>query len=187
MHFMDRKTPNAWSACALVLAGSTLLGCSDISSAGRIELSITDADEPLIVSTGCEPACDRPVLSVSLRYTSEMHPSAESIELLQYRIDYALDPAVGDVPFYADTVAVELKPGETKTLTLAAAGSAQRAFLTRALGAQAAAGQATINFAGYDWEDRQVITSSTFSIRFESASSQDRDGGTSSRDGGTSD
>ena len=181
MHSIPRKTLSALACRALYLACSVLLGCSDASGAGRLELSVTGAEMPLVIPTGCEPACDQPVVAVSIRYPSETRPPIESIELLQYRIDYALDPVVGVVPYYADTVAVELKPGETRPLTLVVAGSAQRAAVTRALGAQAAAGQATISFAGYDWENGQVTTSSSFSIRFESASkgSQDSDGGPS--------
>jgi len=180
MHSIPRKTLSALACRALYLACSVLLGCSDASGVGRLELSVTGAEKPLVIPTGCEPACDQPVVAVSIRYPS-LHPPIESIELLQYRIDYALDPLIGVVPYYAGTVDVELKPGETRPLTLVAAGSAQRAAVTRALGAQAAAGQATISFAGYDWENGQVITSSSFSIRFESASkgSQDSDGGTS--------
>ncbi|MET0343743.1 MAG: hypothetical protein ABW252_22205 [Polyangiales bacterium] len=184
MDSIPRKTSSAGTRAAFILACSAQLGCSDVASAGRLELSITEAK--LVVGTGCEPACDPAMLSISVRYSSEAHPSIETIELLQYRIDYALDPAIGAVPFYADKVAVELKPGETKTLTLAAAGALQRTFVARALGGRAAAGQATITFAGYDWEDSQVLASSAFGIRFESNSEQTSDAGTSGRDGGTS-
>lgn len=184
MHSIPSKTCNALTHRAPSLAcAMLLLGCSEVLGSGRLELTVANGDAavPLVIATGCEPVCKPSELTVSITYPgNELRAPNESIELLQYRIDYGLDAAVGAVPYYAGQLSVPLKPGDMTTLTLPVAGSAQRTFVTQTLGTRTADGQATISFAGYDWNNGQVITSNPFSVRFEStrASSQVGHGGT---------
>jgi hypothetical protein len=149
--------------------------CDDTSSSGRLELHMGADTAPLKIQTGCAEECERPVVAVEIRYPKETYPELDTIELLQYRVEFSLDSGLGDVPYYAGPLALMIAPDDSQELKLTAAGDAQRELVEQTFGQKAVSGEAKVTLAGYDWEDRQVFVSSTFDVRFVPAQSDDPD------------
>ena len=181
MRVMTETALTARSALTSLFVFSAFAACSDPSSAGRLELSLENAETAVVIDTGCAAACDRVPLGLSVMYPMETFPPQDTIDLLQYKIEYDLGDRVSAVPYFAGTTTLALKPGDTEPLQLTAAGAAQRSAVERAQGGQEITGNATVTVAGYDWDDRQVFVSLRFGVRFQPAMSS------SSVDGGTSD
>ena len=141
-----------------------LAGCSDPSSDGRVTVVIDNDSQPLL-QTQCGSSCQSTTLALQLDYPTGSYTERDTIELLQYRVDYDLTDQTLEIPYYAEPLAVVVKPGDTRALTLTVAGRAQRKVLEQALAGATASGSATLQLAGYDWNDRQVFIHQTFAVR----------------------
>ena len=153
-------------------SASWLLACNDPSGTDRLQLQLSSMASPAEIGTGCAEACERAVLAVQLSYPDEMYAPRETIELLQYRIDFALGSQLAGMPYFAGPLSLVMAPGQTQELKLTAAGAAQRAYVESVGGQTPLSGQAKLTLAGYDWDDRQVFLSSSFDVRFAPASDQ---------------
>ena len=110
---------------------------------------------------------------MEISYAKETYPEHDTIELLQYRVEFSLDSALGDVPYYAGPLALVIAPDDSQELKLTAAGDAQRAHVAQTSGEKTVSGEATVTLAGSDWDDRQVLVSTTFDVRFVPAQGDD--------------
>jgi hypothetical protein len=149
---------------ALLLACAAI-SCSDPSSDQRLELAISNADA-LVVELGCAAECAEATLTVALEYPAESFNPADTIQLLQYRVDYELPGSKAEIPYYAEPLSLVINPDELRTLTLTAAGAKQREQIEAALGSTIGRGNATLQLAGYDWDNRHVFVRTDFEVRF---------------------
>ena len=151
---------------ALLALGLSLIGCDPQDAEDRLVLSVGDGSA-VRVDTFCNPSCSgTDTIEVSLDYPREAYREAETIELLQYRVDYRLSDVGGKTPFFAGVISVVLSPGDGDDLTLKIAGNAQREHVAEEVGGDAVSGTATLMLTGYDWRDSWVTIESDFPIRF---------------------
>lgn len=142
------------SACVPLLA---LLGagCNPVV-ADLVELSVADGG-----TVDVDTICDDPCLGneVSVEGTFEEHIAIDveaTVELLQYKVEYAFD-AVDPAPdYFSDTISVTLTSGQTTTFTIDLAAASQREQVDEAMDGELATGTATVTFAGYDHRDELI-------------------------------
>lgn len=145
-----------------------LLGCDDASVKGNLALSARPSGgAELRVDDVCDPECagsDKVDLHISYRSTGSVQQ--HKVELVQYRVDYALTGVAGAVPFYGGRSSFEVAPGEDKVQSLVVVGSVQRDFVRSAVGGAAVTGTATLTLAGYDHDNHQIFLDTSFVVRF---------------------
>ncbi|HET8933030.1 MAG TPA: hypothetical protein VFN67_06315 [Polyangiales bacterium] len=151
-------------AGALALSAASA-ACNDPSSESRLGVTLASSD-PVIVQFGCGSECVEASLSLAIDYPQGAYNSADTIQLLQYRIDYEIAGSKLDLPYYAEPLSLVIKPDELRPLTLVAAGDAQREELADALGSTRASGTASVQLGGYDWDNRQVFVRADFEVQF---------------------
>lgn len=152
-----------------LLALSGLAACNDASSDDRITLELAGSDA-VELQFGCAAACPEASVALVLNYPeSTGWHEADTIQLLQYRVDYQIAGSKLELPYYAEPLSLVIKPDELRPLTLMAAGDAQRAKLEDALGSARASGRASLQLAGYDWDNRQVFVEVDFDVQFRRA------------------
>jgi hypothetical protein len=151
---------------ALLALGLSLVGCDSDAAEDRLVVTVGDGST-VNVDTFCDPSCSgAESIEVSLDYPREAYREAETIELLQYRVDYQLSDVGGDTPFFAGLISVVLGPGDGDDLTLKVVGNAQREHVVEEVGGDAVSGTATLKLTGYDWSDSWVTIEHDFPIRF---------------------
>jgi hypothetical protein len=140
------------------------MGCSDDPVGG--DLTVTATPGELTVDDVCIPSCaGGDSVTVNVAYAAAKTAQQGSVQLSQYRVDYAL-PGVSGVPFFAGPTEYNLEPGKGQSADLLVVGEAQRAFVDQATGGQSLTGTATLELAGYDFDNRQVFVSTTFNVTF---------------------
>lgn len=116
---------------------------------------------------GCESIEE---LAGELTYSDEEATAVDAeVEILQYRIDYALAAPHDDVdlPYFAGHVALTVKVGETVGFNVVAAGEKQRQFILARYPDDQLRGTATLTLAGYDQQNEQVFPRADFDIYFD--------------------
>jgi len=162
----------SWLPLAL---GVLMLGCDAKSTADRLQLTLGAEGGPVSVDTTCAETCGgNDQLALHVAYSDDLYPPQETIELLQYRIDYDLRGASKvKLPFFAGKTRITLIPGGSADVSLAAAGSAQRALALENHPTETLAGTATLSVAGYDWDNAEVVVTATFDIEFSDLGAAD--------------
>lgn len=152
------------------LAGLGVLwaaGCGSDPAAERLLINIDTGGGPVQVDTACGTTCGgSDQIAVTIRYPNKQYRDDDIVELLQYRIDYNLAFVKEGMPYFAGTVNVALAPGDSASMVLTVAGTAQRKYVAKEVGSDPVGGTATLKFAGYDWDDGQFTTESEFDLRF---------------------
>jgi hypothetical protein len=158
--------------------GVLMLGCDAKSTADRLQLTLGAEGGPVTVDTSCAKTCGgNDQLALHVAYSDDLYPPQETIEFLQYRIDYDLYDRRGGskvkLPFFAGKTRLTLIPGGSADVSLAAAGSAQRALALEKHAKETLAGTATLRVAGYDWDNAEVVVTATFDIEFSDLGAAD--------------
>jgi hypothetical protein len=155
-------------ASLLACGALVLAGCGGDAVADRLSFNLDTGGGPVQVDTQCGTFCGGgDQVAVRIDYASERARSDETIEILQYRVDYDLSyDSLRGVPYFAGTMGVALGPGDSTTVVLTVAGTEQRKYVAEIAGGDPASGTATLTFAGYDWDGEVFETESTFDIRF---------------------
>lgn len=145
-----------------------LLACDEDSVDANLSLTADANGGTLLrVDDVCAPECAGDLMINShLSYHSTGSVQLVKVEIVQYRVDYALPGAASDVPFYGGKTSFEIMPGETKVQSLVAVGSAQRDFVRRATGGAPVGGTGKLTLAGYDEDNHQVFIETGFEVRF---------------------
>lgn len=114
----------------------------------------------------CAQDCPRALVLFSIDYPQASYNPADTLQLLQYRIDYDLTGSSQKLPYYAEPLSVVIKPGETKELALPAAGDAQRDRLSTTFAGKSTRAKASLQLAGYDWDNEQIFVKTEFDVQF---------------------
>jgi hypothetical protein len=152
----------AWLVAVLGFA----FGCGSPSVADDLTLTV-DANGELNVDTACRPSCggDDSVSGV-ISYESDTRPEGDTVDFKQYKVDYTLH-GIADVPYFAGRSDLPLRPGASESFTLQVVGSAQRQFVRKAMKGKPVSGTAKLQFAGYDFDNKQVFIDTEFDISFD--------------------
>jgi hypothetical protein len=152
----------------LALAGA--FGCGAPSVEDDLTLTVDDAASELGIDTTCESSCaDDGNVHAVIKYDNAnmTRPAKDTVELDQYRVDYALR-GVGNVQYFAaETGPVPIEPGGQQMLSLRIVGQAQRDAVRKAADGKPVSGTAKLQFAGYDFNNKQIFLETTFNVRFE--------------------
>ena len=152
-----------------------VVGCGAPSVEDDLTLSVTPALGQLQVDSVCDPSCTGDeTAAVHIAYVNQTRPAKDTVEFKQYRVDYTL-AGVSKVPYFAAMRDVRMQPGADEALTLQVVGSAQREFVAEAAHGRAVSGTATLEFAGYDFDNRQVFIDAQFDVRFEDVTTASAD------------
>ena len=143
--------------------------CSDPLSEDRLDVELDDT-EAIVVRFDCSSGCAYPSLKLGISYPPASYNPEDTLQLLQYRIDYDLTGSTQELPYYAEPMSLVIKPGDQKELMLTAAGPAQRDWLKAKLGASSGSAKASLQLAGYDWDNHQVFLHSDFDVQFRKGS-----------------
>lgn len=179
--------PRAPAPCSALAGLGVLSVCGVLGGCGGTTadvatLVLDDAD--VSVDTLCPSACagDTPLLTVSIPEDITIGSSA-SLELVQYRVDYALPSlsGAGEVPFFAAELgALAVAFAGSTAFALDPAGDQQRDWVYAQVGGEGVEGVATVTIAAYDEQDALVNLSLDFDITFAdletAAASADKDG-----------
>ena len=158
------------AALALLLA----LGCDPASVEDDLVMTADTSSAALVVDTMCDPACEGDdSASVDIAYASGSHLADDIVELQEYRVDFNLHGIDREVPYFAGEYGVKLQPGAERSISLPVVGSAQREFVRKAAPDRSVSGTATLQFAGYDYNNRHVFIDADFAVRFEDVSAPD--------------
>jgi len=101
-----------------------------------------------------------------ISYESDTRPEGDTVDFKQYKVDYTLH-GIADVPYFAGRSDLPLKPGASESFTLQVVGSAQRQFVRKAMKGKPVSGTAKLQFAGYDFDNKQVFIDTEFDISFD--------------------
>jgi hypothetical protein len=138
-------------------------------SEDRLDVAV-DTSEAIVVGFGCAASCPDTTLLLTIDYPRASYNPADELQLLQYRIDYEVTGAKLELPYYAEPLALVIKPGEQKALMLNVAGQAQRDKLKAKLGSGTASAKASLQLAGYDWDNQQILIHTDFDVQFRQGS-----------------
>jgi hypothetical protein len=151
------------------------LGCDPEPVEEDLRVRFPDASR-VEVDVDCGGGCGGTSrLGVEIEYDAEFRPDDETVELLQYRIDYELDGLDEQPPFFADEQGIALTPGDVVSFDVTPAGPAQREFVREQADGESVSGVATITFAGYDYDDAQIFIEADFPIRFSDLNPSEAD------------
>ena len=146
--------------------------CSDPGSSDRLTVELASLN-PIVVRFDCATQCPKSTVALTIDYPGAAYNPADTLQLLQYRVDYDLDDVGVQVPYYAEPLSLVVKPNEMQDVMLLAAGDAQRARLARELDATSAIGDARLQLAGFDWDNRHVFIDLDFKVQFRRAQGTD--------------
>lgn len=169
-----RLSMRAWLFAALVCA----FGCGAPSIGDDLTLTVDATTSALRIDTKCGSSCGGDtVVTATISYDNPnmTRPQSDAVEFWQYKVAYSLG-GVQDVPFFAGDIRkndIKLEPGGSASLTLQLAGSAQRDAVRKAAGK--ASGTATLELAGYDFDNRQIFVDAEFNVRFADFAAADDD------------
>ena len=143
--------------------------CSESLSEDRLEVEV-DSTEATVVRFECAASCTASTVTLTINYPLASYNPDDTLQLLQYRIDYDVSGSKLTLPYYAEPMSLVIKPGDDKEVTLTAAGQAQRDRLEAKLGASTGSAKASIQLAGYDWDNQQVFIHADFDVQFRQGS-----------------
>jgi hypothetical protein len=143
--------------------------CTDPLSEDRLEVEVDSIKAP-VVRFACAAGCPASTVTLAIEYPVASYNPEDTLQLLQYRIDYDVTGSKLELPYYAEPMSLVIKPGDQKELMLTAAGQAQRDSLEAKLGSSTASGKASIQLAGYDWDNQQVFIHADFDVQFRQGS-----------------
>jgi hypothetical protein len=155
---------------AYMLLGAMLMGCGN-SIADISTISFDSASYE--IDSYCAEACGGDTMGVTVSLAEDISAgTAASMELKQYKVEYVIDlisdDAV-DMPYFAGTLPDGLSAGfgESITLSLPPAGSAQRAWIYTRAGSAPISGTATMHVEVYDHRGQVIeLVSEPFSVTF---------------------
>jgi hypothetical protein len=158
----------AWLLVAFVCA----FGCGSPSVEDDLTVTVDDTAGALKIDTNCDSSCggDTDVgVVISYDNPNNTRTSKETVELEQYRVDYSLI-GLHNVPFFAADISgnhIALSPGASENITVPVVGQAQRDFVRKAAGGKAISGTATLKFAGYDFNNKQLFIDTDFNVSLD--------------------
>lgn len=152
------------------VAAFAATGCQpDTSSLLSITYGNGQYAPPVRVDTVCDNGgCDGlEQLDATLTFDQQAFVSGTAqVEILQYRVDYALNGLTDQPPYYAGRTDVLCDVGASQDFNVRAAGQAQRDWVYARYLGQQVDGHATLTLAGYDELNNQVEVSADFDISF---------------------
>jgi hypothetical protein len=143
--------------------------CSDSLSEDRLDVAL-ESSEAILIRFDCAASCPDPTLMLTIDYPQASYNPADTLQLLQYRVDYDVTGSKLELPYYAESLSLVIKPGDQKALSLKAAGQAQRDKLRAKLGSSSGSARASLQIAGYDWDNQQVFIHTDFDVQFRQGS-----------------
>lgn len=149
-----------------VAVGSLLSASCSVSAAGPLSLTAKlPSGDSLQIDERCVPACagDEKV-EVVVKHTTSGAVQHVDVDLVQYRVDYAVDGVT--VPFYGGKIGLPVAPGQERVMSLVVVGAAQRSAVWQAAASAPVTGSATLTIAGYDGNNEQIFLATTFAVRF---------------------
>jgi hypothetical protein len=156
-----RALHHSFIAMVIALSGS---GCG---GAIELDVSVTEPATRVEVDTRCDNGgCDVPAqVEVEVSIKNDDQPGA-TVEILQYRVDYDLIDAEGQVPFHAGAARWSVGAGTPATFLVPAAGQRQREEILTLFGYVRVDATGTLTLAGYDQDDEVVTGAAQFAIGF---------------------
>ncbi len=134
---------------ALLLAG--LAACEPVRTADYLQISFDGPAQADITCSngGCSPAENTATVTVFWQ-DDPLFLAEDTIEIAQYRVDYAIPGIEGEVPFFAGYTSQFLNPGATVSFEIVPFGQTQRDLVASTIGpGETVIASATLTLGGY--------------------------------------
>ncbi|MBN2526783.1 MAG: hypothetical protein JXR76_10335 [Deltaproteobacteria bacterium] len=148
-----------------VLCG--LLAACDDEISLEDELEVLVESETVQLDTICENGgCDtlNAVQFTLALDAANASSENDTVQFLQYRVDYQLPQLKKKIPFFAAPLDIVLSKGDETVFNIQIAGSKQRALVFNQVGGREVNGIARVTLAGYDELDDRVNFEFTFHV-----------------------